>query len=258
MPHTSYPDVEAILNRLRSDIQETLGDNLVGLYLYGSLVTGDFDSEISDIDLLAVTASAATDTELERLREMHERFACNNPVWEDRIEAAYVSTIALKTFRTPSATIAIISPGEPFHTKEAGHDWLLNWYIVLNQGVVLIGPSPNTLIPQITKDEFLNAVRRQVADWGEWIYHLRERKAQAYAILTMCRALYAIRNGEQTSKRRAALWAMEALPEWSPLIDNALLWREAWREDAVDHAATFPETVRFVHSVRDFIVQPIS
>jgi hypothetical protein len=250
--------VEAVLNRLRSDIQAVLSDNLLGLYLYGSIVTGDFDSEISDIDLLAVTAIAVEDTELERLREMHTRFAHDNPMWEDRIEAAYVSTTALQTFRTQPATIAIISPGEPFHTKEAGNDWLLNWYIVRNQGVALLGPSPDTLIAPITKEEFLNAVREQVADWGEWIYHLRERKAQAYAILTMCRALYAIHNGEQTSKRRAALWARAALPEWSTLIENALLWRESWRENAVDHAATFSETVRFVHFVRDLIVQPIS
>jgi hypothetical protein len=53
----------------------------------------------------------------------------------------------------------------------------------------------------------------------------------------------------QVSKRKAAEWAARELPEWSELIANALLWRAAWRDDTVDHAATFPETLRFVQFV---------
>ena len=37
------------------------------------------------------------------------------------------------------------------------------------------------------------------------------------------------RTGERVSKRQAALWAQEELPEWSGLIRSALAWREAWR-----------------------------
>jgi predicted acyl esterase len=70
---------------------------------------------------------------------------------------------------------------------------------------------------------------------------MHERKSQAYAILTMCRALYASKNGEQ-----AALWAQKDFPEWSSLIQNALLWREAWHDENVNHDATFQETLRFV------------
>ncbi len=65
----------------------------------------------------------------------------------------------------------------------------------------------------------------------------------------MCRALYAFKNGEQVSKKQAALWAQKELPEWSPLISNALAWREAYRDEGVDHASTLPETVKFVRFV---------
>jgi hypothetical protein len=70
----------------------------------------------------------------------------------------------------------------------------------------------------------------------------------------MCRALHLHRTGEQASKRGAASWAQEMLPEWSDLIQNALAWRQAWREENVDHASTQAETARFVHIVRDQIV----
>ena len=97
---------------------------------------------------------------------MHYDFVATNQKWDDRIEIAYLAVIALKTYRSHVSQIAVISPGEPFHVKEAGKDWLINWCVV-----------------------------------------------------------------------RA----------W--LIQNAIVWRD----EEVDHEATFPETVRFVHFVIDRI-----
>src|SRR5260370_35623173 len=82
---------------------------------------------------------------------------------------------------------------------------------------------------------------------------MRTRKQQAYAVLTMCRVLYASRNGEQASKKQAASWAEKELPAWSQLIQNALIWREDWRNEQVDHETTLPETAKFVHLVIDQI-----
>jgi hypothetical protein len=48
---TPYTDMNALIEQLLSRIQEVLGEKLVGLYLYGSLVTGDFDHGSSDIDI---------------------------------------------------------------------------------------------------------------------------------------------------------------------------------------------------------------
>ena len=86
------------------------------------------------------------------------------------------------------------------------------------------------------------------------MHHSQERPFQAYAILTMCRALYAVQNGRQASKKQAAEWTQEQLPEWSEFIANALYWRQGWREQGIDHAANFPETVRFVEAVRERIL----
>ena len=111
MPITHYADIDAILHSLRSQIQEILGEKLVGVYLYGSLVTGDFDHAISDIDLLAVTTSQIDEQDFERLDRMHAGFVAGQPLWNDRIEIAYLARAALASFREQSSTIAIISPG---------------------------------------------------------------------------------------------------------------------------------------------------
>lgn len=248
------PNIEQLLDSLLSRIRDVLQEKLVGLYLYGSLTTADFDPKSSDIDLLAVISSDLTDTEFQVLRAMHQDFSRQNPEWEDRIEVAYLSAAALQTFRTMTSQIAVISGGEPFHIKQAGRDWLLNWYLVREAGVALFGPPATTIIPPITQREFVESVRSYAAWWGAKIHEVGERKEQAYAILTMCRALYVHRNGEQVSKRRAALWAQQQLPEWSALIQSALAWRQAWREQQIDHAKTRAETIRFVYFVRDRIL----
>jgi hypothetical protein len=201
---------------------------------------------VSDIDLLVATASDIDDKEFSELQQMHNDFVDKHPSWNDRIEIAYLSVTALQTFKSQMSQIGLISPGEPFQLKEAGKHYLLNWYVVQEKGKTLFGPSPKIVIDPISKEEFIQVVQEHVQEWTGWVYEMHHRKAQAYAILTMCRALYACHYGEQVSKRQAALWAQQELPQWASLIQNALLWRVAKEDETVDHEATFPETLQFV------------
>ena len=251
---TPYPEIDKLLKYLLGQIQQILGEKLVALYLYGSLVTGDFDRGISDIDLLAATASDIDDQEFERLQQMHYDIVARNPEWDDRLEIAYLSVTALKTFRTQMSQIGIISPGEPFHLTEAGKDWLMNWWVVREKGVTLFGPPPTALIDPISREEFVQTVQEHAQASAEWVHKMQNLPGQAYVILTLCRALYASKNREQVSKKEAALWAQASYPQWASLIKKALIWRTDWRDEAVEPAATFPETVRFVHFAIEQIV----
>ena len=244
---TPYDDINVLLEQLVSGIQRILGDRLVGIYLFGSLVTGDFDSISSDIDLLAATSIDIDEREFNALLAMHQAFAAQHKDWDDRIEVLYLSITGLKTFRTRRSQIAVICPGDPLHIKDAGIDWLINWYVVREKGIALSGPAPETLIEPIAKEEYIHAVQLYVEQWKEYAGESQPRRAQAYSILTMCRALYAVTYREPVSKKQAALWAQQALPEWSELIQNALKWRNDWQNEDVDHNATVVEKQRFVH-----------
>ncbi len=254
---TPYADVNAMLDLVLLRIQAVLGTKLVGLYLYGSLVTGDFDPDRSDLDLLAAISSELDQNELAALGAMHQDVARNEKRWDNRLEVAYLSTHALRTFKSETSPIAIISPGEPFHLKTADRDWLINWYYVREQGLAQFGPSPKLVIPPISSEEVLQWVKDHLKSWRETITRSRHRNSQVYATLTICRALYTFTTGALTSKPRAALWATQQFPEWAPLIQAALRsWREDWYRDDVDHDATFPETTRFVNFAVDRIVGP--
>ena len=249
-----YPDINGLLGLILARIREILGEKLVGLYLYGSLVGKDFDYEISDIDLLTATVSDISEEEFGDLDKTHADLIKNNPQWENRLEIAYLSLRALKTFKTEICRAAIISPGEPFHFREAGKHWSIDWYSVRENGATLFGPPPETIIEPISKEEFIQAVREQANEWHQYVENTKHsRSFQAYAILTICRAFYAVKNGEQVSKKRAALWAKTQFPEWAYLIQNAMRWRKAFRENDVNHEQTFPETKKFVHLVINLI-----
>jgi predicted nucleotidyltransferase len=246
MRWTQYSDIDTLLEDLLGQMREILGDRLVGLYLYGSLVSGDFDPHISDIDLLAATATDLTEDEFARLHKMHDDFAAKHPEWYDRVEVAYLSVRGLKTFREERSPISVISPGEPFNLKDAGADWLVNWWVVRENGVALYGPPASEVIAPIASGEFFQVVQDHARHWPTWVHDLRHPKAQAYAILTMCRAQYAIEHGEQPSKQQAAAWAQARWPEWAALIEQALVWRVAPEAVLPDGEESFAETEAFV------------
>ena len=141
-----YPEIKLLLDELTSRQREILGEKLIGIYLYGSLVTGDFDPKISDIDLLCALSSDITEQEFEKLKMMHEDFVKIHKKWNDRIEVQYLSVEGLKTFKTQKSKMADISPGEPFHVIDAGKDWMVNWWVVQEKGLALFGPPPQTII----------------------------------------------------------------------------------------------------------------
>lgn len=244
---TPYTEVNELIAILVEQIKSVFGQKLVALYLYGSLVTGDFDPDCSDIDLVTVLSSDVDEQECDQLRRMHADFAQQHRRWDDRIEVVYLSANALKTYRSETSPIAVISPNEPLHVKEAGSDWLLNWYVVREKGITLFGPSPESLIEPISQGAVLHAAREYAKEWRERIKSRCHRGEQAYAILTMCRIFYTLKEGEIVSKKQAAAWAEKEWPVWSSLIQQALVWREeAWSDAHIAHDATYPEAQQFV------------
>lgn len=246
---TSGTDVNTLIDEVATGIGRVLEHQLVGLYLYGSLVTGGFDADVSDIDLLAVTASDVDASMLERLRAMHAGIAERHPAWDDRIEVAYLSRAGLRTFRQRRTRMGIISPGEPLHYRSAGLDWLMNWYLVREHGRAIVGPKPAELIAPISDEEFIESLREHARWRAATMGDVRGLPGQSYAVLTMCRTLRAHRTGELVSKTEAAAWTANAFPEWSGLMDNVLTWRRHAATYGQDDSPARPEVLAFVHMV---------
>ena len=225
-------DLSSLLTRLVDGQRRALGGSLLGSFLFGSVVSGDFEPGVSDVDTAAVLRSDPTRMQLDALARMHEEVVDAMPHWDDRVEAVYLSAGALSRFRSGSLPAARISPREPFHAIEVDDRWLIDWHQLRSVGVPLIGPSAASLVPPISRLEWRQAVRRHLLEWPDDPTTLETRDGRSYAILSMCRGLRAWRTGEQVSKREAARWASHVLPEHAVFIEGAMAWRLRHRDPA--------------------------
>lgn len=252
MRWSQYDEANNVIEKLQKGHNKVFGDKMAGYYLYGSLVWGDFDIAASDIDTLCVLTSEVTAEEIERLRIMHEEIVRENPLWRDRIEVHYASMDGLKYFRRQVSKMGNISPGEPLHIIEAGIDWLDEWYCVQEYAITLLGIDQREVIPHIERSEFIQTICGYARSFRERIRTCRRScYSQAYAILTVCRALYTLKNEEQVSKPAAARWAMDFLPEYRELIRNALIWRQERDSSASNPLETYAFAEGFVDDMVD-------
>jgi predicted nucleotidyltransferase len=224
-------DARARLAELAGLLEAELGDELLGLYLFGSLAAGGFVEGRSDIDLLAVLERDVDEERLARLEQLHAGFATQHPDWIERIEVAYVSRDVLATLaEEPSGKIAVISPGEPLNIHEIDLGWAVNW-LGACEGEIIRGPQPLEVGPRISPETFRRAVVSLLEAWPE---HVRRpfvayvRAHQGYIVVTVCRALYTLETGRQGTKEAAAVWAAARYPEWAGFIGEALA---AYRAD---------------------------
>ena len=241
------------MNALASAIGAELGDELLGLYLYGSYVTGGFDDGVSDLDLVAVTAREADALDFDRLDRMHTAFVARNQEWDNRLDIVYIGRATLSGFRANRGTLAVISPGETFHLTDSPADWTANWYHARESASALFGPSADVLIPEVTWAEFTDAVRRYVEWFKSGAVTADDPGSRAYRVLSCCRALYAVRNGKPASKQQAAAWAREELPDWAWLIDAAVVCRLSGGKSGFDDPASIDATNAFVQLVSELI-----
>lgn len=221
------PDFPPVLNTLKAEIIKHLGESLVGLYLYGSLVVGDFDDKRSDIDLLAVTRDLLRPETERAIAQMHHSIAQRCPEWQDRLEVGYFPSAVISDFEGPFGDVHRISPGEPFHRTRALPHWLTDLYSVQEHGYVLFGPPTTDVLPPISPTRFRATIQRLVVEWRDGVVGVQEQRHQAYVRLTMFRSLYAYQYARQTSKVAAAEWFAAEFPEWSREAEQAVAWRRS-------------------------------
>jgi Domain of unknown function (DUF4111) len=237
---TSWPQVNRAVERLRDGVADALGARLVGLCLGGSLALGGFDRGSSDIDVLVATARMPPPPAIERLAALHAALRAAGG-WTARLEAVYLPVAALRRYDPGDRRRYPIGAGDRgFDLGRQGPTWVLDRWIAREHGLVVAGPSPRTLIDPIAPAELRAAARATLLDFwagqldGPPPAWLRPRNYQAFAVLSLCRALYCLDHGEVVSKPAAAAWASRRFdPPWPELIARALTWRADPRPD--DH-----------------------
>jgi hypothetical protein len=240
---TPFPEVNAVLDMLLAGVQAVLGDRFVGLYLYGSLASGDFDPQRSDIDFVVVSADALPGALIPALEAMHMRLIDSGLYWAKKLEGTYFARDVIRHYQPSDALYPSLNEGR-FYMGGHGGEWVIQSHILREHGVAIAGPAPRDLVDPVAPDELRRATRDLLVQWWAPMLQntdrLRGSDYQAYAALTMCRALYTLEHGAIASKPVAARWARATLGERrAALIERALAWRPGTQLDALDETLEF-------------------
>ena len=247
---TPYPDVNEVLHLLLSNAKKILGNQFVGMYLYGSLSTGDFNLESSDIDFVFVTAGTLPDEKVSQLEAMHKQTWAMSFKRAGKLEGAYVPLSLLRRPDINGPACPTVNEGQ-FYRAPLGSDWIIQRHVVREYGVVIEGPDPKTLIDFVNPNEIRCAVLAILQEWWfpmlddpSWLRG-HDSAYHAFAVITMCRVLHALETGTIVSKPKAVQWALARVDDsWRQLIIQAVAASQhEEQDDFLNEAIDF---IRFI------------
>lgn len=219
--------VNACLNAAAEVFSRHLGDNLVGLYLHGSMAMGSFHPWSSDIDLLAVVAAPPREeAKLALARDIMVVAESGQPL--RKIEFSVVTAGAAARPQHPIPYVQHYSPtwhdayresrAQPVLRGGEDADLAAHFTVTSRRGVVLLGAPIDQTFGPVPRQDYLRAVWCDIAPAPDDIHSY-----PVYVILNLCRTLRFLREDIVGSKAEGAAWALcqQELAPWHALISTA-------------------------------------
>lgn len=206
-----------------------LDDELVGIYLHGSLAMGCFNPERSDIDLLVVTTQPMSLNTKRRFIEML-LWISNAP---RSIEIHFLVGAEIHPFQHPLPFDLHYSESwrEQMSTDLASGQWqhwndhkrrdsdLAAHLMITNaRGIVFYGRPIAGVLPAVPSEDYANSII------GDYKYGRgRRQQKPMYFILNACRVLAYLNEKKIVSKDEGGVYGLAMFPtEFHPLLQQAL------------------------------------
>lgn len=247
--YTSYTYINQVLDFLKEGVIKILDENLLGIYLFGSLSYGDFSPERSDIDLVTIIKKPASSEVLESLKQLHLQLEIDHKKWAKRVECSYVPIDMLQNILPPKDPRPYIGEGIFYPEAHYGNEWIINQYLLYKHGISLTGPDFKTLVEPIDIQEVRKAcIKDLFEEWEPKINDhafLQNSHYQSYLVLNLCRILHTVMCRSTASKRGSASWVKSEFPCWKNLIKIAENWHYGIEMNLQDETIKFIEFVVF-------------
>ena len=218
---------DSLINSFVEQSKEILRDNLVGVYLHGSLVMGCFNPQKSDIDLIIVVEQPLTDTVKRAYIEMTVEHNALGPA--KGIEMSIVLREVCKPFVYPTPYELHFSAGHLEWFEEAPDEYIremngtdkdlaAHFTIINKRGKCLYGAPIEDVFAEVPSVDYMDSIWFDVEGAAEEI-----TEYPMYLILNLARVLAYKQEGLVLSKKEGGDWALGRLPaEYRPLIADAL------------------------------------
>lgn len=233
IPAQPYPELEEVLRTYVDALQDELAENLVGIYLVGSIASGDFDAD-SDIDFLVITKNELTEDHIQPLEALQSRIHAMGPYPARHLEGSFISIADLNDWDAVGVKEVYYFDNGSTRIELSTHDnrWHVLW-ILRERGIPLIGPDPQTLCPPIPREKMAAEIKGTMIDARQMFADSIEqpldfnnsRFGQSFYVLTYCRMLHSLHTGRVESKKAGMHWSKQVMePRWVRLIEQA--WEE--------------------------------
>jgi predicted nucleotidyltransferase len=191
-------------------VTRALGQELAGIYLYGSLPHGCFHPATSDVDVVVVTEGFSSEAVISEIVKAHVEAAIP-------VDATFVTRCQIEVDETPTPVDFVVKPmdgGKLVRLPEGHGDFLLQRQDLYECEAALTGQP----VCEVVRPVPWEALSRCLDDLFPHILSRFKNPA-----LMLCRAAYAFTHRSLCSKKAAGEWALRAFDEsWRPLIQAAL------------------------------------
>jgi streptomycin 3"-adenylyltransferase len=238
-----YPaTAQTQLDELVSALQPQLADNLVGVYLHGSLAMGCFNPQSSDIDLLVAIQHSLDPQAKRRVAELLlDQSNAPHP-----LEISFLTQANLRPWRHPTPFDFHYSEtwrqryeqelanGDRWRWSEepsTDSDLAAHIMITNHRGICLYGAPIPQAFPSVPEKDYVDSI---VGDFRWAVEGERLVANPVYFVLNACRVYAYLLERRIYSKEEGAVWALEQpgilSEQWPPIVSQALtVYRRAGR-----------------------------
>lgn len=221
-------ELEELLDDFILNSKNILYDNLIGIYLHGSLAMGCYNETKSDIDLLVVVKNDVSREDKRQYMDMV--VALNNKAPSKGIELSIVKEAVCKPFVYPTPfelhfSVAhlnwYLSNPEDYIEKMNGTDKDLaaHFTITYHRGKTLYGKEIKSVFSEVGSEAYMDSIWLDIKNAKEEIMD-----DTMYIVLNLCRVLAYKKERLILSKQEGGEWALHSLsdPQHKKIVLSAL------------------------------------
>lgn len=253
LPDWAPPAVRIQLQTLCEQFQVMFREDLVGIYLHGSLAMRCFNLERSDVDILVVTQQPMS---VETKRHAID-FLLRLSTAPCPIEISFLILADIQPFAHPllfdlhyseawrEQNIQALADGawRRWNAEQRRDpDLTAHFMIMHHRGIILCGKPISEVFPTVPAQDYVDAIRGDYQDACEnWT---ENKENPVYLILNACRVHAFLAQGRVFSKAEGGVYGLDALPEqFHPLIRQAL---EIYRGEQPETSFVEPVVAAFI------------
>lgn len=227
-------DVINMMNQYKALFNHYFEDELIGIYLHGSLVLDDYKPGVSDIDFITVTKSSFTVKDLEKVSQIHSKFT-------DRFKNTLLDGVYITQDEIGKMYNHAEDKNLYYNEGEVAFDRYFNfnpvtWHLFKNNGINIYGPDTSKFAVEVTEVELRHYVLKnmkmywtnrvnklaQAHGWKAVPEGLVDEEVE-WTVLGLLRQFYTLKENSIVSKSGAGNYGLNQLDNmWHSIIKEAL------------------------------------